>query len=103
MLVVADDSQEYCASEVFHPSCRWGEVVVVTNATFGRMKLGRCVDANLGHLGCQSDVMGVVDRHCSGRQQCELRVSHPDMIQHSRCYKELTQYLQAQYKCLQGI
>ena len=53
---------------------------MVTNATYGRMRIGRCVDANLGHLGCQGDVLGVVDRHCSGRQRCELRVSHPDMI-----------------------
>jgi len=65
-----------------------GEVIMIDRAAYGRMRLGRCVEtdmghvtrtqgsrdtADMGHVGCQSDVLVTADRRCSGRTSCEIR------------------------------
>ena len=60
----------------------------------------RCVTIDLGYLGCHSDVLNIVDRHCSGRQTCMIRVPDPDMENTRPCLKELKTYLEANYVCL---
>ena len=63
----------------------------------------RCVTIDLGYLGCHSDVLNIADRHCSGRQTCEIRVPDPDMENTRPCLKELKTYLEANYTCLPSM
>ena len=62
--------------------CLKNEVIVMTSAVYGRMRIGRCLENEgqqlltaLGHdpkyLGCSADVLLLMDKKCSGRNQCE--------------------------------
>ena len=39
---------EYCIADTFSPHCPQGEILMVTSAKYGRMKIGKCVQVNLG-------------------------------------------------------
>ena len=44
--------QEYCDTEIFRPNCDASrQVVVMQSAKYGRMKIGRCVEIDLGFIG----------------------------------------------------
>ena len=92
----------YCESETFRAQCWPGHVIMMTSALYGRMRIGRCVEADLGYLGCQQSVLDLADRKCSGRQDCEIRIPDGDLDQTRPCYKELKVYLEADYTCLRG-
>ena len=96
------DGGSYCENEVMRASCGPDEVVVITNATYGRMKQSRCIDRNYGYLGCTVDVLEDADRKCSGKRSCEIRVPNPEFSEHNRCPRDLKPYLQAQYACVGG-
>jgi len=44
---------DYCDTETFHASCssQGDEVVMIERASYGRMRLGRCVETDMGHVG----------------------------------------------------
>ena len=44
--------RDYCQFEDFHAECPDGQVIQMTHAQYGRMELGRCVEADLGFVGC---------------------------------------------------
>ena len=44
------ESTEYCSTEAFKAKCADGEVIVMTHALYGRMKVGKCVKVDLGKL-----------------------------------------------------
>ena len=48
---IAADVREYCLGESLNASCPEGSVVVMDAAWYGRMRIGRCVEMDLGHLG----------------------------------------------------
>ena len=75
--------QEVCNGEEFHGSCPENEVILVKEALYGRMRLGRCVTQDFGQLGCQNDVLNLADRWCSGRQECEVHIASTmeDLVQ----------------------
>jgi hypothetical protein len=66
------------------------------------MKLGRCVETSLGHVGCEADVAVTADRRCSGRRVCEIRVPDAEFEKTSRCHRELKSYLEISYYCQTG-
>lgn len=72
------------------------------SAMYGRMKFGRCMKENHGSKGCYADVLAHLDRKCSGRNSCAIRI--PDQALHNtnNCPKELMPYLRASYTCLKG-
>ncbi len=51
--------QEYCHNEVFNAACAGNEVIIVEQAFYGRMDLGRCVTTDFGFIGCKNDVLKV--------------------------------------------
>ena len=57
----------YCEGEVFAPICDENKVILMKEARYGRMKLGRCVQTDYGHIGCASNVLRIMDSLCSGR------------------------------------
>ena len=74
----------------------------MTSAMYGRMRIGRCVESDLGYLGCSSDILDLADRKCSGKKTCEIRIPDGDLDKVNTCYKELKVYLEASYRCVRG-
>ncbi len=72
-------------------------------ALYGRMRLGRCVEADLGYIGCSSDVLILADKKCSGRRTCEIAVPNEELDNTRPCFKELKTHLEAGYKCVKGM
>ena len=93
-------SSEYCNGETFQTNCLPHEVVVMTSATYGRMRIGKCVQHDLGYLGCKRDVISTLDDKCSGRNRCEFPVTSNEVTEVADCLKELKLYLNASYSCL---
>jgi Galactose binding lectin domain len=78
-------------------------VIVIEKALYGRMELGRCVEVDvMGHLGCHTDVLSLVDRRCSGRRRCEIRVPDAELESTRPCLRELKTYLHVSYRCVSG-
>lgn len=72
------------------------------SARYGRMRLGQCVTADLGYVGCSADVLDLVDAMCSGRRSCTVQVPNQALAARSTCMHELKLYLEASYSCLKG-
>ena len=64
-VVVVSATSDFCQLETFSANCSLGsavrspEVAVVRAARYGRMRLGRCVRRDYGHVGCTADVRPV--------------------------------------------
>ena len=43
---------EYCLFETFRAECPQGEIIMVTEAQYGRMRKGRCVQETNGKNTC---------------------------------------------------
>jgi len=83
-------------------------------AAYGRMRIGRCVTAKevdaLGPLvgqdppviGCSADVLPALDRKCSGRSECEIRVADMSQENVTPCFPGLMVYLEVSYECING-
>ena len=58
-----------------------------------------------GYIGCNTDVMSIVDASCSGRQRCEFDVLSNLVEQDNLtpCPEGLNMYLEAGYTCAQGM
>jgi hypothetical protein len=82
------------------------------HAVYGRMSdSGRCLNVDQRmtalkqdprYLGCSKDVLGVMDRKCSGRTHCRVRIIDPELLQNTPCYNDLSMYLEASYRCVSG-
>lgn len=64
---------EVCQFEQFKAKCDPGHVIIMTMARYGRVKLGRCVREDMG-LGCTADILMLMDKECSGRQECVIDI-----------------------------
>ena len=95
-------AEEYCQFDTFNVTCPTGQVIVISEAQYGRLRIGRCVSRDYGFLGCTSDVIDVLDRTCSGRRRCQLPVPHIRQLVQP-CPKDLTSYLQVSYHCETGL
>ena len=97
-----DEIRQYCQWETFNATCRPDEVAVMQSARYGRMRFGRCVREDHGHVGCSADVLGHLDQKCSGRHQCVMPIPDATLHQIHACPKELMSYLEAEYGCIKG-
>ena len=85
----------------------------MTSARWGRMKPGRCLEVHPNlmatlvkdplFLGCSEDVLPLLDRKCSGRPECDIRIPDPDLDNIKPCYPELKYYLEISYLCVPGL
>ncbi|ELT98119.1 hypothetical protein CAPTEDRAFT_225957 [Capitella teleta] len=91
-------AHELCQWETVQATCAPGQVVVATEATYGRMKKSRCVKRDFGFIGCQWDALGEVDKLCSGRQFCSFPVTNLHGLHD--CPNDLTAYLRLSFKCV---
>ena len=102
-------ANEYCIYETFHPNCSKNEVIVMSSATYGRMNVGRCLKLDTAskhdpkYFGCSANVLEFMDRKCSGRSECNVRVIDQELLQQeSSCYEDLMKYLELIYTCVAG-
>ena len=94
---------EYCAGENFEAKCGENEVIVIEKASYGRMRIGKCVKRDFGYLGCQADILYHMDRLCSGKRECKL-IKIPDQtLRDTRPCSELESYIHASHFCQKGI
>ncbi len=55
---VSTASNEFCQSELFRAHCSEpDQVILMESAWYGRMKIGRCVEDDLGYIGCKVNVL----------------------------------------------
>ena len=96
------ECREYCQFEAFNASCTGvDEVVLMEEARYGRLRLGRCVTRDYGFIGCTANVVDLLDTACTGRTWCEVPV--PSLRRRVQpCPKDLTAYLDATYHCIDG-
>ena len=103
---------EYCQNEVFKAKCGHDRVIVMTNASYGRMvEKNRCITKNYGYIGCGSSVLGAADHFCSGKRSCEIRIpnslideAQAEAEAHGsrKCPDDFKSYLRAGYRCVDG-
>ena len=93
---------DICPWERFKASCNADEVIVMETALYGRMSLGRCIEKDLGYIGCSINVIDLLDSRCSGKNQCEFQTPDRELSKLQPCLKDLTSYLEASYRCVKG-
>ena len=95
---------EFCLTETFRAECPDPDrqAILINQAVFGRMQLGRCVAMNYGHIGCSVDVIAYLDRLCSGRASCQLSISDPGLVRTRPCPPDFSAYLDVEFSCVTG-
>lgn len=95
-------TMEYCLEDTLHLQCSADEVILIEGATYGRMKLNRCVRINYGYIGCGRDVTELLAAKCSGRRSCDVVNLEALFAGSNACPGDLKAYLEATYTCLKG-
>jgi hypothetical protein len=84
---------------------------MIMAARYGRMSFGRCLVEDSGFapmannpkfVGCSDDVNHVMDRHCSGLSECEVRINDQNFVGIQPCLFGLKMHLEASFLCIQG-
>ena len=44
---------DYCFEDGFYAECPAGEILIIEEAKYGRMQLGKCIKLDLGYMNCQ--------------------------------------------------
>lgn len=95
--------EEYCQWETFNATCpRHNEVVLVTAARYGRMRVGRCLPVDY-YVGCFADVLDHVELRCNGRPSCIVSIPDAELFRVQPCRKDLVAYFEASYRCVAGL
>jgi hypothetical protein len=110
VLVLASSSsaaviQEYCDDKSFVPTCSASdEVIIMEQATYGRMRLGKCVPETLTYAysdKCSANVLSFVEHKCSGRRSCSGVLK--ELFSSELCESlGLRNFLEASYSCIKG-
>src|SRR6218665_1254549 len=96
------ETREYCDWETFNGTCTTTDrIIIIENARYGRMHVGRCVSKSYGHIGCGTDVTSDFERACSGRQTCSISVI--SLHEKRSCPRDFTSFLEVAYVCQKGI
>lgn len=102
-MIVAVYHQESCEAEMFLASCpRQQDVILLRDAYYGRMKLGRCVLRDYGYVGCYANVLSHMDILCSGRRTCSVDIPDPLLDRLNPCPRDFKTYLEVRYECVPG-
>ena len=91
-----------CNADEFTARCPSNEVVVMTSAVYGRMRVGRCVTQS-DYVGCWNNALAAFDELCSGKPSCQVEVrSDLWREEEQACYSYANGYLEADYACKEG-
>ena len=77
-------------------------MINITRATYGRMRIGKCVESNRGSLGCEMDVLSYFDQACSGKNSCDVGIPVAELSKELDCLDQLIAYLEVEYECIKG-
>jgi Galactose binding lectin domain len=94
--------KEYCEAETFNASCADSQVLLIREALYGRMRLGRCVIHDYGYVGCFADVASHLDALCSGNRTCRIHIPDAELDRANPCPKDFKTYLEVSYECVTG-
>ena len=100
-LVAVASCEEYCQWESFNATCGRHQLIVVTSAVYGRMRVGRCVPYDY-YVGCSTDVIDHLASRCSARRHCVVPIPAPELFKVHPCRKDLVAYMDATYQCVTG-
>ena len=95
-------SEEYCQWESFNATCGHNQVILITSAFYGRMRVGRCVPYDY-YVGCSTDVFDHLASRCSARRHCLVPIPAPELFKVHPCRKDLVAYMDASYQCVTGL
>ena len=100
----ADGQQrEYCQWETFEARCSSeDQVIVISDAVYGRMAYGRCIRQEYGYVGCKANVRRLAASQCSGRHHCQIHVPDQMLDKTRPCREDLKLYLLIGYTCVKG-
>ena len=100
---------EYCQLESFEAQCSKSEVVMMTMANYGRMRVGKCISEEEAgmiqdskNIGCHRDVIKQMHERCSLEKECRMGIPNKELDKTRNCFPGLNLYLEAEYECLQG-
>ena len=75
----------------------------MTSASYGRMEITHCIEVD-EFIGCENDVLFLLDQWCSGRQTCQMQIAVRELkAANSACLRYLQMYLEFDYVCLKGM
>ena len=94
--------EEYCQWESFNATCGHDQVILITSAFYGRMRVGRCVPYDY-YVGCATDVFDHLASRCSARRHCVVPIPAPELFKVHPCRKDLVAYMDASYQCVTGL
>ncbi len=97
--------EEVCDGDQFEGRCDSGSVLEILAARYGRVKLGQCINRDLGFLGCGKDALPEMDAWCSGRERCSVIVDksdNPDLNEGNDCFVDIVSHLEVEYQCVSG-
>ena len=108
-------NNEFCQFEIFQPQCSKNDVIIISGAIYGRMRIGKCITAkeissegdmveNRRYLGCSADIMDVIDQKWSLKSNCQIRILDSELgfDQNTPCLSGLKLYLEVNYTCING-
>jgi len=99
MCYTVSSRADFCLHESFNASCRPGSVVLMTSASYGRMRLGRCIVGDY-NIGCSTNVVAYMHGQCTGRPACDVPVRN--LVDTHPCQRDFMSYLEATYTCIEG-
>ncbi|ELU05618.1 hypothetical protein CAPTEDRAFT_217462 [Capitella teleta] len=94
---------DYCDYESFSANCASGEILQILKAEYGHIKIGKCIEADTGSLGCKSDVTAILSTACNGKGACDMLVTDKKFRDTHPCQKGFALQLEAEYACLKAI
>src|SRR6218665_745894 len=102
LLLIFEDAKEYCHNEQFVAKCPDNDLILITSAMYGRMRVGKCVKEGFGYLECYADVTRHIHERCSGRPSCAIRVPDATLDGTKPCNEDLKSYLDVNFTCIKG-
>lgn len=96
-------TDEFCDYESFEAECERGQTILMLSAYYGHIELGKCIQTDLGFLGCRANVLSTMDAECTGKQTCNMAVTDARLRKNNPCTNGIDVYLQSSYACTQVI
>jgi hypothetical protein len=94
-------TKDYCPFDNFNVTCPDGEVILMMEAMYGRMRRDGCLVSDV-YIGCGNSILPEMDAKCSGRDHCVMPVMDDELLRKTRCPADMHAYLSASYACIPG-
>ena len=96
-------TEEICQGHNFEPSCTGNAIIFIQSAKYGRVRFGKCLQEQVGPIGCSEDVSGYIDSLCFGQSECVVDIPNTHLIAANPCSASYVAYLEVSYECIEGM